>query len=200
MLKIFSMVVGAYGENCYAVYDEDSNRSFLVDPGAEHEHILEGLEKHNLKPEFIVITHGHLDHVGAVDEIAKEFNIPVYIAEEDITAVREGKSMFGTIKSDVQYIGDGDIIKFGNKDINVIATPGHTMGGVCFNIDDILFSGDTLFYTSVGRTDMYGGNYDDIISSVKNKLFILPDDTVVLPGHGQSTSIGFEKANNPFFR
>ena len=116
-----------------------------------------------------------------------------------MTAVREGRTIFGTIVSDVQYINDGDIIKFGDKDIKVISTPGHSMGGVCFAIDDIIFSGDTLFYTAVGRTDMYGGNYEEILRSVKNKLFTLPDNTVVLPGHGQSTSIGFEKANNPFF-
>lgn len=199
MLKIFSMVVGEYGENCYAVLDEESGRSFMVDPGSEHERILEGLKKHNIKPEFILITHGHLDHVNAVDAMVNEFDIPVYITEKDMTAVREGRPIFGTIESDVQYINDGDIIKFGNKDIKVIATPGHSMGGVCFAIDDIIFSGDTLFYTSVGRTDMYGGNHQDILKSVANKLFTLPDDTVVLPGHGQSTSIGFEKTNNPFF-
>lgn len=199
MLKIFSMVVGEYGENCYAVHDKQSLRSFIVDPGSEHERILDGLKKHNIKPEFILITHGHLDHVNAVDAMVNEFGIPVYIAEKDMTAVREGRTIFGTIVSDVQYINDGDIIKFGDKDIKVISTPGHSMGGVCFAIDDIIFSGDTLFYTAVGRTDMYGGNYEEILRSVKNKLFTLPDNTVVLPGHGQSTSIGFEKANNPFF-
>ena len=199
MLKIFSMVVGEYCENCYAVHDKQSLRSFIVDPGSEHERILDELKKHNIKPEFILITHGHLDHVNAVDAMVNEFGIPVYIAEKDMTAVREGRTIFGTIVSDVQYINDGDIIKFGDKDIKVISTPGHSMGGVCFAIDDIIFSGDTLFYTAVGRTDMYGGNYEEILRSVKNKLFTLPDNTVVLPGHGQSTSIGFEKANNPFF-
>lgn len=199
MLDIFSMVVGIYGSNCYVVKERSSEVSFIVDPGSDGDEIISKLNSKNIKPQFILLTHGHIDHVGAVDRLVQEYRIPVYIAEEDMKAINNNVEIFGQVNSEVIYINEKTKIKSGIIDIEVIETPGHTKGGLCFLIDGVLFTGDTLFKESIGRTDFFGGDYDEIIYSVTNKLFTLEENTVVLPGHGPQSSIGSEKRNNPFF-
>lgn len=200
MLKICSIVVGDLLENCYMVFDDSTKKGFIIDPGSEQDIIFKMIEKHNIIPEFILITHGHMDHVNAADYVSEKYNIPVYITEEDMKAINEKRTIFGTINSKVNFIKDNDTVSFENYSIRVILTPGHTKGGASFYIDGVLFTGDTLFHASIGRTDMYGGNYNDIIVSIKNKLFTLPENTIVFPGHGGQTSISFEKSNNKFFK
>ncbi|GKX66043.1 MBL fold metallo-hydrolase [Inconstantimicrobium mannanitabidum] len=198
MLDIFSMVLGIYGANCYIVMEKSSGTGFIIDPGADGEEVIEKLNANNIRPEFILLTHGHIDHVGAVDSLVQEFNIPVYIAEEDMKAIEAHIEIFGEIKSEVKFINEQTKIKVGNCEVQVIETPGHTKGGLCFLVDGVLFTGDTLFRESIGRTDFYGGNYEEILSSIEEKLFTLEEKIVVLPGHGPKSTIAFEKSNNPF--
>lgn len=203
--KILRMPLGSYQTNCYIIFNKE-NEAIIIDPGAQADDILKAVEERNLKVTKILLTHAHPDHFGALEEVRNALNVPAYIhhIDEEMLEKRSGElsSMLG-IKSEPltadKLLNDGDVIKFGDKDIKVIFTPGHTPGGVCYLIDNILFSGDTLFQGSIGRTDLPGGDYDVILNSLKN-LIKLPDDTIVLPGHGPESQISFEKLNNPFIR
>lgn len=201
--KILRLVLGSYATNCYILFSE--KEAIIIDPAAEPNQIIKEIEKRNLKPSKILLTHAHPDHFGALDELRKQYNIKAYINKNDEEMLekrsKELMQMLGMdsyIKAD-EYYSQGDIINFEGADIEVIETPGHTPGGVCLKIDDILISGDTLFYTSIGRTDLPGGDFDVLMNSIK-KLMDLDSNTIVLPGHGQETQIGFEKLNNPFLR
>lgn len=204
--KIICTPVGSYQANCYFLYNKN-NEAIIIDPGAQAKNIIDFVKERNFKVSKILLTHAHPDHFGAMREVRKALDVPAYISEDDEKLMEErcqtvmeslldlGIGM-DDVKADI-LIKDGDEIEFGDKKIKVILTPGHTPGGACFLLDNVIFTGDTLFRGSIGRTDLPGGDTDKIMESLKI-LMDLPDDTVVLPGHGSETTIGFEKQINPF--
>ncbi|OFI05242.1 putative metallo-hydrolase [Clostridium acetireducens DSM 10703] len=196
-MEIKVLPVGAYEANCYILLDENTKEAAVIDPGDSGKFIIDTIKDLKCKVKYIILTHGHLDHTGAVDDLKKEFNAPVCINEKDEKLASKSSFIFGEIKSD-KYIKEGDILEIGNIKLKCIETPGHTPGGMSFLVDNIVFTGDTLFFCSIGRTDFEGGDYSTIINSIKTKLTVLPDDTIVLPGHGPKSSIKNEKMNNPF--
>ncbi|ERT56902.1 MBL fold metallo-hydrolase [Peptoniphilus sp. BV3C26] len=204
-MKVIQMELGNFATNTYIIYDENLD-AVIIDPAAEAKKIISTIEKNNLKPKFVLLTHGHPDHVGALYELKEKYNLKVYINEKDQEMLETNSTYFGPmlgldikdVKGD-SYLKDGQELSLGNLKFKIIETPGHTKGGVCILIENILFSGDTLFLGSMGRTDFPGGNEEEIFSSLK-KLMELPDETVVLPGHGPKTTIGYERKYNPYVR
>ena len=192
------IIAGIYEEVAYIVMDEDTKDAFIVDPGGNGELIEAEVKALDADIKYILITHGHFDHVGAVEYRADKFNVPFYISKEDEEWISKDNYVFGNLRKADGYLSEGDSLKIGNKDVKVISTPGHTPGGLCFLVGKDLFTGDTLFRGSVGRTDFPGGNSVALISSIKKKLVPLEDDIRVYPGHGDSSTIGFEKEINPY--
>lgn len=205
-MKVKVEIVGEMKENTYFAIEDNTNYAIIVDPGDDGDKLISIIEKENINLRYIVLTHAHFDHIGACEKIRQKFNVPIVICAGEEVLLGNSKNnlsnMIGKtieIKEDI-VLKDNDIFKFGEKlYFNVIKTPGHTPGGMCiyFKEDNILFSGDTLFYGSVGRTDFPYGNSSDLIKSLE-KLKQLPDDTVVYPGHGDKTTIGIEKNINPY--
>lgn len=194
--KIIRLVLGAYQTNCYIVFDEDNN-AVIIDPGDEANKIIETIDKKGFKPEKIIITHAHPDHFGAAKEVEKKYGVKIYTGEiEDKILEKRSSEIGNKLNADI-LLRQGDEVEFSGNAFKIIETPGHTPGGICLLLNNVLFSGDTLFRSSIGRTDFEGGDYDQIIDSLL-KLMKLPEDTLVLPGHGPETTIGFEKENNPF--
>ena len=207
-MKIVCLPVTSMQENVYFYYDNETKVGVVIDPGGEPKRLCRFIADNGLKIEGILLTHGHFDHILAVNAVREVTSAPVGChSDEEITLRSAKRSFFGevgrdtAIEADILF-DDGDVFEFGGHKIKVIHTPGHTAGGVSYYAEESssLFSGDTLFYDSVGRTDLYGGNDAALRSSIKNKLFLLPDDTAVYPGHGESTTIGHEKAHNLFVR
>ncbi|MGM9934964.1 MBL fold metallo-hydrolase [uncultured Clostridium sp.] len=198
MLNIKTVPAGIYEANCYILVDEDTKDCVIIDAGGDADKIETAVESMSGKPKYVILTHGHFDHVGGVEEICSKYNIPFYISRADEEYMEKDSSVFGTLPKASVYIKEGDTIKLGSYEIKVIETPGHTKGGLCFFVDNKVFTGDTLFQGSVGRTDFPGGDMNEIISSIKNKLLPLGDDVEVYPGHGPSSSIRFEKMRNPY--
>lgn len=207
MMFLQCITVGLFQENCYLIGDPASGLGAIIDPGDEADRILSAVNESKLKYLYILNTHAHLDHVGAVDAIKKELNIPFYLHREEeavLKSVPMQAAMFGlpplrAPHVDVWY-DINSTIELGSLSIRLLFTPGHTPGGVslCMASEKTVIAGDTLFNGSIGRTDLPGGNFDTLISSIHNKLFVLPDDTLVYPGHGPETTIGYEKQYNPF--
>ena len=194
------------GTNCYLVYREDLKRAVIVDPGDNGAHILNTCRECGIIPEAVVLTHGHFDHILAVEEIRRAFKeITVYAAEKEAKLLGDPRlnltASYGTgvTLSPDHLVKDGDILELAGFKWQVIETPGHTEGSVCLWIkeEEVLISGDTLFAESLGRTDFPTGSSADIIRSIKERLFVLPEDTMVYPGHGEPTTIGHEKTHNP---
>jgi len=200
----FKLDVGMMMENCYIFFDENSGMAAIIDPGADAAYILDKLTEKNLTATHILLTHGHYDHTGAVEELRKATGAAVLAcAGEEGLLTDPGKSYAaaGPLFADA-FFHDNDTLNIGGKQLLVIHTPGHTAGSCCFYSKDenMLFSGDTLFKESIGRSDFATGDFDALISSIKNRLFVLPDDTRVCPGHMEESSIRHEKANNAFVR
>lgn len=195
---IKTIIAGMYEENCYLVMDEGTKELAIIDPGGQPELIEKEIEKLSGKPKFILLTHGHLDHVDGVIRLVNNLKIPFYINKIEETYIQNDEYIFGTLPKASGYLKEGDVLTLGKEEIKVIETPGHTAGGVCFLILDKLFTGDTLFQGSVGRSDLPGGNGRQLIQNIKDKLLPLGDDIEVYPGHGESSTIGYEKRRNPF--
>jgi hydroxyacylglutathione hydrolase len=200
-----TVVVGALETNCYLVYCPETLECAVVDPGAEAERIVRVIAEKGLHPIAILNTHGHVDHIGANRDIKDRFNIPLSIHSSD-SAMLESVHQFeiGLLigakasPSADNLLKDGDKIEIGKSFLKVIHTPGHSPGSVSFLGDGFILSGDTLFSGGVGRTDLPGGSWDTLVSTIKNKILTMPEDTTVLPGHGPPTTVGQEKKANPF--
>jgi len=197
--------VGNLSTNCYILGCEETKKCAVIDPGDEGERILDLISEKELQLEKVINTHGHYDHVGADSFLKQKTGASVYIHRADKALLENDpiNKMFGLldhtpVKADV-LLEDGDDIIIGSLTLKVIHTPGHTPGCICLLVDHYLFSGDTLFAGSIGRTDLPGGNYQEIILSLKNKLAVLEDDLQVFPGHGPQSNLGFEKRTNPYF-
>lgn len=206
-MKIIRIPAGIYAVNCYIVYSQDTREGLVVDPGGDVNTILKTIEDNDIKIKKIVLTHGHGDHIGAVMDLKKKLDAPVFIHEDDLIMLQDADINLSSsmaigsveIKAD-GILKDGESIKIGNHIMEVIHTPGHTPGCISLKIGGYLLSGDTLFKGSIGRTDLMGGNHEQIIKSIKEKLMVLKDDIVVLPGHGDKTTILAEKMYNPFLQ
>lgn len=198
MIIVNAIIAGIYDANCYLLLDEDKNEMCIIDPGGDSDRLIRAIKSIGGVPKFILLTHGHMDHVGAVEELSSLYNIPFYLSKKDEEYMLKNTEVYGKLRKADFYLKENDEIDFADTKIKVIETPGHTEGSVSFLINNMLFTGDTLFQGSVGRTDFAGGSYDKIVSSVKNKLFKLSDDIDVYPGHGPKTSLGYEKAMNPY--
>lgn len=196
---------GPLDVNTYAVIDEKTKQAALIDVGGNIKKIMTELNSDGIEVQFILNTHGHFDHIFGEKEAQDLYNLPIYIHSADVFLVENLKDqikMWGMPNVESPKITktfeDGEEIKLGELKIKVLHTPGHTPGGVGFYCENTLFSGDSLFYCSIGRTDLPFGNHSDLIKSVKEKFLTLPDNTRVLPGHDRESFIGFEKENNEF--
>ncbi|MFS8541388.1 MAG: MBL fold metallo-hydrolase [Tissierellales bacterium] len=206
-MQIIRIPAGIYAANCYLVYDELTKEGIVIDPGGDADDIISKIEELGLKIKYIVLTHAHGDHIAGVEELKSYTKAKVAIHKDDEPLIKDGtknlSSMMamGTVEFTPDILLDeGDKITFGNIEANVIHTPGHTPGGICIKIEDNLFSGDTLFAGSIGRTDFEYSSFDDIMHSIREKLLALPDETKVYPGHGPTTTLKMEKQINPFIR
>lgn len=201
------MIIKTYIEppidnNNYLIIDEQSKEAALIDCSAVDDQVRKDLIEHGATLKYILLTHGHFDHIAG---IRPNPNVRIVMNKEDLNWLNKANQylpMFGipeiTIPKIDIFVNDGDIIKLGSLEIKVITTPGHTQGGVCFLVDGKLFSGDTIFRESVGRCDLEGGDFNQIIESIENKIFTLPPNTLIYPGHGRMTSVEWEKEHNNF--
>ncbi len=205
---IETVVVGPLAVNCYVTASETTREAAVIDPGGDAGKISDVLRKDNLKLKYIILTHAHFDHAGAAAELQEETGAQVLAHEKDALLLKNTDAqaaLFGMQTSRPPrpdyFLKGGDSIKIGDVEMEVIETPGHTPGGISLYVKDakVVFTGDTLFWGSIGRTDLPGGDFNTIIHSLKDKLGRLPDDTKVYPGHGDDTTIGLEKQQNPYF-
>ena len=204
MLTIHILPLGAYQTNCYIVCDSEANSCALIDPGYDAPAILAKVDGLGLTVDAVLLTHGHFDHVGAVEEIVEKTGCKLWMKESDWSQrISPMTAYFYPLANcdftEVQFCEEGEVIQAGGLTFTVMATPGHTWGSVCYRCGDALFSGDTLFAGSCGRTDLPGGDPETIQESLQ-RLAQLEDGITVYPGHGESTTIAREKRYNPYMR
>lgn len=202
--------VGKLQCNCTILGSEQTREAIIIDPGDEVPLLLTRLAHHKLTPKYVIATHGHIDHVGGFKEIKDATGAPVYLHQSDVflyDALAMQAQLIGIAapsSTEIDgHLGQGDELGAGEITLRVFHTPGHTPGSVCFHSADEngqLYAGDTLFLGSIGRTDLWGGSFDEIIESLRTRIVTLPDGTVVIPGHGPATTIGREKRFNPFLQ
>ena len=206
-MKVGKFVLGPVATNCYIGINEETKECFIVDPATCPPEFVSYIKNAGLTVKAVLLTHGHFDHIMGLDALLKEFSVPVYAheAEREVLEseqLNSSASMLGQPYSfsGVDYVTNRQELRIAGFEILVIYTPGHTIGGCCYYIEKekTLFSGDTLFHGSVGRTDLPTGSMGQLVSSVRDRLFVLPDDTKVYPGHMEETTIGYEKKYNPF--
>ena len=205
-ISVNSMMLGVVGTNCYIVSNDDTKETVVIDPGDEAGKVNDFLKKNELTPKAVLLTHGHFDHIMGVDGVRDAWQVPVYVSEPEKVLMEDpslnGCGMIGrsvSVRAD-KFLKDKEEVTFGGMLFEVIYTPGHTGGGACYYMPQtkLLFSGDTLFQGSVGRTDLPTGSMSTLVRSIKERLVNLPEDTKVLPGHGPSSTIGEEKKYNPY--
>ena len=196
--------VGPFASNCYIVGSEANKEGAIIDPGADAEEILKNVKKLGLNIKFIVLTHGHIDHTGALKEVKEATGAEVAIHTEEAESLQERSlaTMFGLSYSPPsppdRLLKGGDSIDIGGLHFLVLHTPGHSPGGICLLGEGVVFSGDTLFNYGIGRYDFPGSSGSQLMNSIHTKLMVLPDNTIVYPGHGPDTTIGTERRGNPF--
>jgi hydroxyacylglutathione hydrolase len=198
---IETIVVSSLESNCYLAGDEDTKEIFVIDPGGDYKKIKNIIDENGLKPKAVINTHGHGDHIGA----DKEFGLPIWIHRLDADFLTDPSKnlsammgFFLKIKPASRMLEDGDVLTIGKYNMEVIHTPGHTPGSICLKAPGVIFTGDTLFCEGIGRTDFAYGSGDDILRSIKERLFVLNDDYIIYPGHGPVSTIGNEKTSNPY--
>jgi glyoxylase-like metal-dependent hydrolase (beta-lactamase superfamily II) len=207
MLDIQGWTVGPFAENPYLLACPDTGQAVFIDPGDAAERLIRAVDAARVTISAILLTHAHLDHVGALTGLRQKTGAPVYLHSADDALLQDAPHQWRAFGKQIEPIApadyglrDGDVIAFGHCELRVIHTPGHTPGCVCFYApaEDLLIGGDTLFFQSIGRTDLPGGDTETLIHSIHTRLWPLPDTTRVLPGHGPPTSIGHERQHNPF--
>ena len=205
-LKVNQYVVGPVQTNCYFAINDDTKEMIIIDPGASPKQLAERARMEGCTPVAILLTHGHFDHATAAEELAKEFGIPIYAHEDEKETLEDAELnaswMMGdslVFHADV-FVKDEEELDLAGFHIRVLHTPGHTVGGCCyyFPYENVVFSGDSLFCTSIGRTDFKKGSTSDLIRAIKEKLMTLPDRTTVYPGHNDVTTIENERMYNPY--
>ena len=221
MIRIENIVLGMCATNCYAVFDGGAKtpggyvddgqlkEAVIIDPAADAACIEAMIARYKLMPVAVLLTHGHFDHLSAADAVRKRYGIKVYAGNEERSVMNSSSSNLSlpftgegmTFEAD-EYFKPGEELDFAGFRIGTIPVPGHTIGSVCYYFEEqkVLFSGDTLFAGSVGRSDFPTGNAGQLIRAIKSELMSLPDDVKVYPGHGESTTIGCERVNNPFIQ
>jgi len=201
-MEIRKVVTGIYGSNCYIVMDETTKEAVVLDPGGDVDDIVKTIDAMGGSVKYILLTHGHLDHTTGVAQLKAITKATVCISKADDDLITQGEYLFGPLIEGGadKLLNQWDVIRISNLEFTCVDTPGHTPGGMCFIVDNCVFTGDTLFAGSIGRTDFAGGDYNTIIMSIKLKLLCLPENTIVYPGHGPSSTIKTEKLSNPFLQ
>lgn len=207
-MRISRMVVGPVSTNCYIVSNEETREAFIVDPGEEANRIDLKLKENQLKLKAILLTHGHFDHIMAVNKLLEKYDVDVYIGENEMELLKDihmncSGSMMNRpyVTKANRTVKDQDCLVLAGMTIEVLETPGHTIGGVCYYLEkeEVLFSGDTVFCQSVGRSDLPTGSGSSLQRSIREKIVPLPDEVQIFPGHGDSTTVAYEKKYNPYF-
>lgn len=214
MIQVKQFIVNHFGVNCFVLWDESTKQCALIDPAAEMAHDVEPIDRfvaeHDLRPELILLTHPHVDHACGLRHFCERYHLPVTMHKEGEGILSQIGSYASVMRFEVrdlrdlerQYVDDGDVLKLGDNEIEVRFVPGHCPGSVCFVLHDekMVFTGDTLFRMSIGRTDLAGGDYDRLMERLRSRILVLDDDYQVLPGHGDLTSIGEEHLYNGFLQ
>lgn len=207
ILRVEQLIVGPLFSNCYIAWDDSVKQGVIIDPGDDADIILKKVKKLDIEIKYILATHGHFDHVGAVAPLRKELNVEFLAHKDDFFFIEDGENAARRWGFEIEqppkpdrFIKDGEKIKVGEFELEVLHTPGHSPGGVSFLHNRMVFGGDTLFQGSIGRTDFRKGSFEDLSKSIKTRLYALPDDTIVYTGHGPVTTIGDEKKYNAFVR
>lgn len=201
--SVSRIVTGPFQENTFLLVKDDTKELILIDPGDDAENLIQEIDEHEYKPVAILNTHAHLDHIGAVYDLKKHYSIPFYLPEQEkynLDNYKQSCMMFGLTPSETPSVDTwlNDTVTIPGFVFNVIKTPGHTKGSTCYLINGHLFTGDTLFHLSVGRTDLPGGNWDELQASLKVLMAKIGNEVVIHSGHGPDTTMEVEKAQNPF--
>ena len=201
VLKV--LPTGMFGSNCYII--GENGEGIIIDAGADAGEIMNAVGEAGLTIKYVILTHGHVDHIRSADKLRERTGAPVLVHEADGSYLTDPElnvsdlcGMALVLKKADRLLKDGDTVKAGGLDFEVIHTPGHTPGGVCIKVNNLLFTGDTLFRASIGRSDLPGGSGNQLVASINDRLMVLEESTVVYPGHGPTTTIGHEKKNNPY--
>lgn len=203
-LKYFIVITGEIEENCILLKCMKTHKGVIIDPGSDIEKIRKKITETGIEPQMILNTHGHYDHIGAINKLKLLYDLKLHAHRDEDEYFKDPEKNYSSLTGDDtivfvdEFVSDGDVIKVGELEIKVIHTPGHTKGSVCFYVNGVLVSGDTIFAGSVGRCDLYGGDEEILLEMINQKIKPLPDDTIIIPGHGRITTVGEEKKFNPF--